>query len=103
MDGGAWQSTPHGIAELNTTERDTHTHTHTHTHTTERHTHTHTQFVIAFLPRSKRLLISWLQAPSAVILEPKKIQSATVSIFFPICLPLWQKKKIVVGNFDGLS
>ena len=36
---------------------------------------------IAFLPRSKRLLISWLQSPSAVILEPKKIKSITVSIF----------------------
>ena len=35
--------------------------------------------VIAFLPRSKCLLISWLQSPSAVILEPKKIRSATVS------------------------
>ena len=38
------------------------------------------RFVIAFLPRSKRLLISWLQSPSAVILEPKKIKSVTVSI-----------------------
>ena len=36
--------------------------------------------VIAFLPRSKRLLISWLQSPSAVILEPKNIKSVTVSI-----------------------
>ena len=36
--------------------------------------------VIAFLPRSKRLLISWLQSPSAVILEPPKIKSLTVSI-----------------------
>jgi len=35
--------------------------------------------VITFLPRSKRLLISWLQSPSAVILEPQKIKSATVS------------------------
>ena len=34
---------------------------------------------IAFLPRSKCLLISWLQSPSAVILEPSKIKSATVS------------------------
>ena len=43
-------------------------------------------FVIAFLPRSKRLLISWLQLPSAVILEPKKIKSVTVSIVSPsIC------------------
>ena len=42
--------------------------------------------VTAFLPRSKRLLISWLQSPSAVILEPKKIKSVTVSIFPPsIC------------------
>ena len=35
------------------------------------------RFVIVFLPRSKRLLISWLQSPSAVILEPKKIKSVT--------------------------
>ena len=40
------------------------------------------RLVIAFLPRSKRLLISWLQSPSAVILEPKKIKSLTVSIVF---------------------
>ena len=45
------------------------------------------RLVIAFLPRSKRFLISWLQSPSAMILEPKKIKSATVSIFFPIYLP----------------
>jgi len=37
------------------------------------------RLVITFLPRSKRLLISWLQSPSAVILEPRKIKSATVS------------------------
>ena len=37
------------------------------------------RLVIVFLPRSKRLLISWLQSPSAVILEPPKINSATVS------------------------
>ena len=44
------------------------------------------RFVIAFLPRSKRLLISWLQSPSTVILEPKKIKSVTVSNFPPsIC------------------
>ena len=35
--------------------------------------------VITFLPRSKRLLISWLQSPSAVILEPRKTKSTTVS------------------------
>ena len=38
------------------------------------------RLVIAFLPRSKHLIISWLQSPSAVILEPKKIKSVTVSI-----------------------
>ena len=37
------------------------------------------RLVITFLPRSKRLLISWLQSPSAVILEPPKIKSDTVS------------------------
>ena len=42
------------------------------------------KLVIAFLPRSKPLLISWLQSPSAVILEPRKIKSLTVS---PIYLP----------------
>ena len=45
------------------------------------------RFVIAFFPKSKNLLISLLQSLSTVILEPKKIKSATVSIFFPIYLP----------------
>ena len=44
------------------------------------------RLVIAFLPKSKCLLISWLQSPSAMILEPKKIKSVTVSIVSPsIC------------------
>ena len=44
------------------------------------------RFVIPFLPRSKRLLIAWLQLPSAAILELKKIKSVTVSIVSPsIC------------------
>ena len=44
------------------------------------------RFIIAFLPRSKRLLISWLQSPSAAILEPRKIRFLTVSIVSPsIC------------------
>ena len=44
------------------------------------------RLVITFLPRSKHLLISWLQSPSAVILEPREIKSATVSIVSPsIC------------------
>ena len=42
-----------------------------------------TWLVITFLPRSKHLLISWLQSPSAVILEPPKIKSVTVSIVSP--------------------
>ena len=41
------------------------------------------RLVITFLPRSKHLLISWLQSPSAVILEPPKIKSLIVSIVFP--------------------
>ena len=40
------------------------------------------RFVMTFLPRSKHLLISLLQSPSAVILEPKKIKSVTGSIFY---------------------
>ena len=44
------------------------------------------RFVLAFLPRRKHLLISWLQSPSTVILEPKKIKSVTVCIISPsIC------------------
>ena len=41
------------------------------------------RLVIAFLPRSACLLISWLQPPSAVTLEPKKIKSVTVLIYLP--------------------
>ena len=41
------------------------------------------RLVTAFLPRSKCLLISWLQSPSAVILEPKKTKSVTISIVSP--------------------
>ena len=44
------------------------------------------RFVIAFLPRSKHLFTSWLQSPSTVILEPKKIKAVTASTFSPsIC------------------
>ena len=45
------------------------------------------RLVITFLPKSKRLLISWLQSPSGVILEPRKTKSDTVSHCFPIYLP----------------
>ena len=45
------------------------------------------RLVITFLPKSKHLLISWLQSPSAMILEPKEIKYISVSIVSPICLP----------------
>ena len=48
---------------------------------------TMSRFVIAFLLRSNHLLISWLESPYTVILEPKKIKSVTVSTFFTVCLP----------------
>ena len=56
------------------------------------------RLVITFLPRSKRLLISWLQSPSTVILEPPKIKSATVSTLSPsICHEvMWLDAKILV-------
>ena len=48
--------------------------------------HTLSRFVIAFLPRSKGLLVLWLQSPSAVILEPKERKYVTTSKFSPsIC------------------
>ena len=46
------------------------------------------RLVITFLPRSKRLLISWLQSPSAVILEPNKIKSLTLFPLFPHLFPM---------------
>ena len=49
------------------------------------------RLIIAFLPRSKLLLISWPQSPSAVILEPRKIKSDTVFCCFPVCL-LWSDR-----------
>ena len=45
------------------------------------------RLIIAFLPKNKRLLISWLQSPSAVILEPKEMKSFTIFHCFPIYLP----------------
>ena len=53
------------------------------------------RFVRAFLPRSKYLLISWLQSPSAVVLEPKKIKS--VSIVSPfICYEMMEPDAMVL-------
>ena len=55
------------------------------------------RFVIAFLPKSKRLLISWLQSPSAVIWESPKIKSVTVSIVFPsICHEMMRPHAIIL-------
>ena len=53
--------------------------------------------VIAFLPRSKHLLFSWLQSPSTVILEPKKIKSVTVSIVSPsICHEVMEPDSMIL-------
>ena len=53
------------------------------------------RLVIAFLPRSKHLLISWLQSPSAVILELPKIKSVTVSIVSPsICHEVKRQRRL---------
>ena len=65
-DGGAWWTAVYGVA-LNQTRL-------------KRLSSSSSRLVIAFLSRSKCLLISWLRSPSAVILEPKKIKSVTVSI-----------------------
>ena len=55
------------------------------------------RFVVAFLSRSKHLLILWLQSQSAVILEPKKIKSVTVSPFAPsICHEVMRSDAMIV-------
>ena len=54
------------------------------------------RFVIAFLPRSKDLLISWLQSPSTVILELKKIKSITVFIFSSICQEVMKSDAMIL-------
>ena len=60
------------------------------------------RFVIAFLPRRKRLLISWLQSLSTVILEPTKIKSVTVSTFSPsICYEVMGLGAITSWEIDG--
>ena len=57
------------------------------------------RFVIAFLPRSKRLLISWLPSSSIVILEPKKIKSATVFHFSPLLLAMKRWDQMLWSSF----
>ena len=56
------------------------------------------RLVIAFLPRSKCLLISWLQSPSAVIFEPPKIKSLTISIVSPsVCHEVMGPDAMILG------
>ena len=63
--------------------------------------HMLSKLVIAFLPKSKSLLISWLLSPSAVILEPKKIKSDTVSTVFPsICHEVMGPDAMILGFFN---
>ena len=59
------------------------------------------RLVITFLPRSKRLLISWLQSPSAVILKPKKIKSATASPY--ICHEMMGPDAMIFPLVQGRS
>ena len=62
------------------------------------------RLAIAFLPRSKHLLISWLQLPSAVILEPKKIKSVTISIVSPsICYGMMGLDAMICHNMSLLQ
>ena len=63
-----------------------------------------TRLVVAFLPMSKCLLISWLQSPSAVILEPRRIKSLTVSIVSPsLGFPCGSAGKESAGNVGDLD
>ena len=57
----------------------------------------HTRFVIAFLPRRKHLLISWLQSLFAVILEPKEIKSVTICILPSICYEMMGTDAVILG------
>ena len=74
-DRAAWQAALYGVAQSRTWLKRLSS------------SSSSSRFVIVFLPRSKHLLISWLQSPSTAILEPRKIKSVTVSIIFPIYLP----------------
>ena len=72
-DGGAWWAAVYGVTQSQTRLK-------------QLSSSSSSRLVIAFLPRSKCLLISWLQSPPAVILEAKKIKFVTVSIVSPsIC------------------
>ena len=59
------------------------------------------RLVMAFLPRSKPLLISWLQSPSAVILEPRKVKSVTISTLSPsICHEVMRLDAVILCSFE---
>ena len=59
------------------------------------------RFVTAFMPRSNHLLTSWLQSPSAVILEPKKRKSVTTSTFSPsVCPAIIELDAMIVVFFN---
>ena len=72
-DGGAWWAAVYGVAQSRTRLK-------------QLSSSSSSRLVIAFLPRSKHVLISWLQSLSAVILEPKKRKSVTVSILSLSCV-----------------
>ena len=68
------------------------------------HFNTPSSFVIAFLPRSNYLVISWLQSPSTVILEPKKRKSVTISTFSPsTCHEVMETLVRLLGQEDPLE
>ena len=112
MDGGAWWATVHGVAKSRTR---LYFHFHSHPYMTTGKTIALTRWtfvgkvmslllnmlsrlVVIFLPRRRCLLISWLQSPSAVILEPKKVKSLTVSIVSPsICREVMGPDAIILS------
>ena len=68
------------------------------------HFNTLSSFFIVFLPRSKHLLISWLQSPPAMILEPKKIKPVTISTFPPyICYEVTHGKRVYKAHLTSNS
>ena len=66
--------------------------------------YTPSRFVIAFLPKSSCLLVSWLQSPSALILEPKKRKSVPASTFSPsVCHKVMGLDAVLLGFFNSMA